>query len=692
MARMKLNPDQIPLITPDSNWKVPTDLPDLSKIGDVAVDTEERDNGLSSGRGPGWAYSDGYVAGVSAAWRQGGEVRSIYLPLRHPDTENLPKEQVVKWLGHVFRHCRVAFCNPAFDIGWVDQDFGIPPPPAIDDIGCMAMMLDENRKAERGYESPFSLDAIAHWCGVPGKDEAGLRDAAISYGFKGSDVKKNLWRIPARYVGSYAEQDAVATLLSAEVLRPRVIADNMLEAYRTEMDLVPMVHAMRKRGIRLDIDRAETLRDSLFSRRDKVLAELGERLNLRRPANIDELRQNAWLVRMFSQENATLHMKQSGDKQVASFEKDWMRADLHWLPRMIAEAKQCHEAATKFVQGYLLDFAHRGRIHASINQYKTEDGGTRSHRFSYADPPLQQMPSRPDPVEGWDLTETIAKEIRGAFLPEEGCLWFAPDYSQQEYRLIVHYASLLECAKAGEAVDKYNADPNTDFHNLVVEMTGLTRRRAKDVNFAKAYGAGVRKFAIMTGMSLDEAEKVMGQYDGLMPFVKELNGKCDKQAQAKGFIKLLDGARSHFDDWEPSWLDKEERSRGWSEGYQMLECRREEALERTKMKGHPWFGKRLKRAMTHKSMNRLIQGGAARQVKLAMRACWQEGYLPMIQMHDELGFSFDKEKDGKRVGEIMREVVKLRVPMRVDEEYGPTWGTAKHSFNAATKLARKLAA
>ena len=227
-----------------------------------------------------------------------------------------------------------------------------------------------------------------------------------------------------------------------------------------------------------------------------------------------------------------------------------MRASQHPLPRAIAEAKQCHEAATKFVEGYLIRSLYNGRIHANINQYKTEDGGTRSHRFSYSDPPLQQMPSRPDPVETWKITEIIAQQLRMSFEPEEGELWFAPDYSQQEYRLIVHYAFLLECTKAEEAVAKYNKDPNTDFHNLVVDMTGLTRRRAKDVNFAKAYGAGVSKFALMTGMSLEEAAQVMGQYDGEMPFVKELNEQMDRLAHATGaeFDRLfLEGMIRHHD-------------------------------------------------------------------------------------------------------------------------------------------------
>lgn len=698
--KMKMNPEQIPLITPDSPWRVPKELPDLSKIDVVAIDTEEKDDGLAHGRGPGWAFGSGYISGVSAAWRTGDKMNSIYVPITHPETDNFPKENVANWVRHIYDKCSVVFCNAAFDIGWIDCDLQVPPPRRVHDIGCMAFMIDENRRAERGFDRAYSLDGIANWLGLPGKDEQLLLDAAISYGFRGrSEVKNNLYRIPARYVGPYAEQDAVATLTSFEIMEPRIDADGMRDAYQTEMDLVPLIHYMRKRGIRLDVDGAEALRDDLLRRRDQLLEELSRRLAGRRLVTMKDIRSHDWLLRTCEAEGVQVPMaetdaskrdsKYSGDDPVlrASFKKDWMRADEHWLPRFIAEAKQCDEAANKFVQGYLLDFAHRGRVHASINQYMTEEGGTRSHRFSYADPPLQQMPSRPDPVPGWDLTEKIAKALRGVIMPEEGELWFAPDYSQQEYRLIVHYASLLDCDKAEDAVAKYNNDPKTDFHNLVVELTGLTRRRAKDCNFAKAYGAGVPKFAIMTGMSLEEAAKTMGQYDEEMPFVKQLNDKCSKSAQSRGWIRLLDGARSHFDDWEAAFLTKEERSRGWREGRPMYPCRIDEARARTQDPHHPWYGKRLKRAMAHKAMNRLIQGGAARQVKKAMVACWKEKLYPLIQIHDELGFSLSSEKVGQQIGEIMREVVKLRVPMRVDEEYGQSWGDAKHSFAEAAEAA-----
>ena len=696
-----LNPAQVPMFTPESTWTRPTELPDLTRYtGDIAMDSEELDRGLQSGMGAGWAFRNrdvgGYVAGVSIAYRDNdNRIRSLYAPVEHPDTDCFDKSTVGRWIKSIIHRPkgRTVFCNAGYDLGWFncDWDIDVPEGDRIHDIGAQAMLLDENRKPLPGQKSAYSLDSIAKWCGVPGKDEKLLREAALDFGYRGDDVRKFIANIPARYAGIYGEQDAVATLMSHENMMPRIEEEESTRAYQTEMDLIPCVHAMRKRGVRLNEERCAQLGDQLMAQYEGACQKIYDLIKER--VTIDELRSRAWLIKVCQMEGIDEYLREDEDsgEEAAEFKKDWMRASKHPLPRYIAEAKQCHEASTKFVHSYLLKSVYRGRIHANINQFKTETGGTRTHRFSYSEPPLQQMPSRPDPVEGWLITEIIAQQLRMSFEPEPRELWFAPDYSQQEYRLIVHYAYLMECRKADVAVKMYNDDPNTDFHNLVVALTGLTRRRAKDVNFAKAYGAGVRKFAAMTGMTLEEADAVMRQYDGEMPFVKELNEICEREAQNRGYIRMIDGARAHFDDWEPRWLSRDERARGWSSQMPMAPCRIEEARHRVANDNHVWYGKQLRRADTRKAMNRLIQGSSARQIKMAMVACWKAGYVPMLQIHDELAFSLKKESDGKAIGRIMREVIKVSVPMRVDEEYGTTWGTAKYKFADARKPGKGLA-
>jgi len=678
--KQHLDPNQIPLITPDSDWKPPTELPPLTGVDEIGIDAECKDGGLAARIGPGWATKNGYVCGVGVSWRQGRERHKMYVPVRHPDTQNHDHGQVGRWIEHLFQTKRCVFFNAGYDIGWIGAEWNVPPPRVIHDASAAAFLIDENR-------DDLSLDGCCEWRGVPGKDTQKLRETAVIYGVPAKDAVANIWRFPARYVAEYGEQDPESTQDLMDSLRPELNEQGLLRAYAYEMRLIPIIRAMRQRGIRIDVDHAMRLRDDLRARGDRALDLLGSHLGLRRAATLEEIRQRHWLLRMFEQEGQSYQTEydEDRDEDVASFNKSWMRRAEHWLPRLIAEAKQCHEVADKFVQSYLLDFAHRGRVHASFNQWKTEQGGTRSHRFSIVDPPLQQAPSRGEQFDGWDLTADIAKEYRTSFVPEKGELWFSPDYSQQEYRLIVADAARENLAKARAAAKLYRDDPSTDFHNLVVHWTGLGRRHAKDCNFAKAFGAGIPKFATMISKSVEEAGAIMGTYDEELPFVKELGKLCAKLGDTRGFIKLIDGARCHFDKWEASWLDRGEWKRGREEGWNMGPCSREEAEQRAGTEGHPWHRKRLRRAFTHKAMNRRIQGSAARQMKMAMVECGENVAIPVLQMHDELSFSLLDEKKGEQIVEIMRTVHTCDVPFQVDAEWGINWGDAKHTFAEAMK-------
>jgi DNA polymerase family A/CHC2 zinc finger len=275
--------------------------------------------------------------------------------------------------------------------------------------------------------------------------------------------------------------------------------------------------------------------------------------------------------------------------------------------------------------------------------------------------------------------EELAPLIRGVFLPEEGEIWAEPDVSQQEFRLIVHYAAVHGLPKAKEAVERYRSDPDTDFHLMVADLTGLDRDLAKPVNFAKAFGAGERKFAAMIGKPVSEARAIYHRYDRELPFVSGLSALCRAAAARHGYLQLYDGARRHFDSWEAVGVP-------WGKG--TGPCSREEAERRTADPDHPWYRHRLRRAETHKAMNALIQGSAARHTKLWMRACWREGIVPLLQMHDSLDCSVTSPEQAERVAQLGREAVTLGVPIRVDLKFGANWGDAKHSWEELGKAAQ----
>lgn len=667
------NYSQLPLLTPNSDWQPLRELPDLRGRPEVAIDTENKDDGLAQSRGPGWVYRAGYVCGVSFA----ADGVSGYVPIRHPDTECFDKEQVASWLRDLVKSgTRLVFQNAPYDIGWMfaDLDVDIPPEYPIEDALASAFMVNENE-----YE--YNLNAICRRLGIPGKDEELLREAAAAYlrpanakkswKLTQKEIKSNLWRMPGRYVGPYAIADAERTLTANRMLRPVLHEQRVDEAYRLEMDLVPTIRRMRSRGIKIDVDKAERTRQHYFDRRDEILAKITRRLPGRGKVEIGHLRTVKWMEPVFGDEG--IHMPRTDPSRhhpdgMASLAQEWMEKHTHWLPQMCAKAIQADAFADKFVGTYVLDFVHKGRIHAEIHQYKSDDGGTVSYRFAYSQPPLQQAPSP-------DINPEMGAAFRDLFVADG--LWGANDYSQQEYRLTAHFAAVCKVRGGADACQSFIDNPELDFHQMVADLTHLTRGKAKIFNFGVLYGKGLPAIAADLKCSIEEAKETRDEIARKAPFGPALDEFCKQRAQTRGYLRLLDGARVRFDEWEAGWLPKEEYERGRAEKWPMTPCTLEEARRRRADEKHPWHGASLRRSGVRKSLNRLVQGSAARQTKLAMRECAREKLIPILQMHDELDHDEDSEKKIRRVSEIMLNAYPLRLPMKVDCGVGRSWMEAK---------------
>jgi hypothetical protein len=284
--------------SPVSEWHPFTELPDLRCADFVALDTETKDDRLNADMGSGWPFRHGHLCGVSIAYRTESGMRGSYFPIRHPDTQNFEPPQIYRWLkDHVDAGVHFVTQNGLYDWGWLRAEAGIRMPPGerLEEIGALATMVDENR-------FHYSLESLCAWRGLPGKDEALLRQGIADLGLHANKRKKlipqrYIWQMPARYVGPYAEADAVSTLLLRENLDPVLDQEGTRDAYRLECDLLPMVLEMRLRGIRIDINAAERARDFLFGKRDEVFAELSEKLECR--VGMDELRSPKWLIKTF---------------------------------------------------------------------------------------------------------------------------------------------------------------------------------------------------------------------------------------------------------------------------------------------------------------------------------------------------------------------------------------------------------
>jgi DNA polymerase I-like protein with 3'-5' exonuclease and polymerase domains len=663
-------------LLPESDWSPPTELPDLSRETEVALDTETRDPLLAKDMGPGFYMYErtnpntGYICGISAAWRD----QKIYIPLRHPATQCFDIETVRRWLISLASQdsTRFTFHNFQYDWGWIGTVFNIPPPLLLDDTVAMASMINENL-------SSFSLQNLCKWQGIPGKDEEMLFAAMRATKVPKGKEKENLYKLPGKFVAPYAEQDAASTLHLAQKLRPLLAAECLEKAYQVERDLMPITLKMKWRGIRVDIDRTTLLARRIFEQCDHEIQELNTKLweeGFKGGAEISDLRRGAWLNRMFeeldisprpSKTPKTIHDKYG----TPSFEKEFMSTHKHPLPRMCQRIKSRYDLADKFLTKFILAYNHKGRVYPSVNQFRSEEGGARSHRFSYSDPPLQQMPSRDN---------EYASLIRSCFIPEDGEEWCSIDYQQQEYRLIVYHAELRECTGAKRAADLYRTNPDTDFHDYVAKITRLPRKRAKDVNFATSYGAGVSKFSRMTGMDEQEAKKVMELYYKELPFVREVSNWYRDFAAKEGYIEMLDGARNHFNLWEPVYRDfaKEESYKKKNPELNTFPCSDKEMIRRKEDKDHPWYRERMKRSYTHKAFNRIIQGSAARQIKQAMVDVYNAGYMPILQIHDELAFSMSDPSHAKICAEMMEHAIpSITIPMLTDIKLGKSWGELK---------------
>ena len=619
---------QIPLLQPESDWIAPQVLPKFDPYETLAVDLETYDPNLTS-RGPGWATGDGYIVGIAIAT----DKWSGYLPIRHENGGNLEEEIVLRWLKRTFENHKgtMVFHNALYDVGWLKRE-GVELTCPLRDTMFAAPLFDENRWS-------YSLNNLGMDFLAESKDETLLETAAKAWGV---NPKGGMWALPAKYVGPYAEQDAVLTLKLWKIFKARIEIEGLQKIYDLECDLIPLLIEMRWRGVRIDTDRAEQTSEELSKKEQQLLVEIKRRFGV----NVD-IWASASIQKAFDTNNLWYPHTEKG---APSFQGPWLESHEHDLPKMIVEARRINKARTTFIEGAILDYSHHGRIHAEAHPLKNDGGGTVTGRFSYSNPNLQQVPAR-DPE--------IGKMIRSLFIPEEGATWGAFDYSQQEPRITVHYASLLGLEGATDAVKAYSTE-GADFHQIVADMAGIPRKQAKNINLGLTYGMGQQKLIRELGLEPDEALKLLETYHRRVPFIRGLQSRCTRIAEQRGCITTLGGRKCHFDLWE-------------AVGYLHDEKQSPLPLQEAKDK----YGDNLKRSFTYKALNKLIQGSAADMTKLAMRDLWKEGLVPHIQIHDELDYSIFNKEQAEIVIDRMVNCVKMRVPLVVDYESGSNWGEAE---------------
>ena len=607
-------------------WSAPLDYRDLSEAKEIAIDLETKDTGINEGLGSGWATNSGEIIGFAVAT----EGFQAYYPFGHFGGGNLIKEQVLKYMSDICAlPCRKIFHNAQYDVGWLNA-YGITVEGEIVDTMIAGALIDENRYTYR-------LNSLAKDYLGELKAETDLNEAAKAHGV---DPKMEMWMLPAEHVGYYAEQDARLTYLLWQRFKHEIFKQNLETIWQLEKNLLPTLIKMRKKGVRVNVEKAEQLQKQLAENEKDIAQQIKKLVG----KDID-----IWAARQiaFAFDKLGIDYPKSPKSKEPSFTQNWLVNNDTEISKLIVSAREINKFHNTFLNS-IMKYECKGRIHAEINQLRSDNGGTVSGRLSMSNPNLQQLPAR---------NKEFGPLIRGLFLPEEGYKWGSFDYSQQEPRLVVHYASSIGEGYEGsqELVEAY-ANADADFHQTVADLVGIDRKQAKTIGLGLMYGMGKNKLANMLGLGFDEASALIGKFNRRAPFVKMLSDRCMKKANEEGVIRTKLGRKCRFEMWEP-------RDFG---------IHTPETFENASAK---YGANNIKRAFTYKALNRLIQGSAADQTKQAIVACVDLGYLPLLQIHDELCFNV-LEDDVKKIVRAMEDCVKLNVPSVVDVAIGDDFGSA----------------
>jgi len=657
---------QLPVFQPRTDWRPPSlgALPSWKGARRVSIDIETHDPDLKkTGIG---VRRKGRIVGVSFAveWpdRPVTAAKGYYLPFGHEGGDNLDREHVLAYLrdqAECFRGDIVG-ANLPYDVDYLLQAGVEFRPRFFRDVQVAEPLLDE-------LQMSYSLDNIARRRGMEGKDERHLELAAKRFGI---DPKADMWKLPGRHVGPYAEVDATLPLQLIQAQERALRAEDddgrLWELYDLESRLLPVLIRMRRRGVRVDFEHLDVVESMALREEDKALKEFsrlsGVNVGLEdisRPTVIGRAIESATGAKL----PVTPKSRQPSVKAAVlkPYEKEPAVA-------MYLRAKRFNKLRTTFVES-IRRHAVGDRIHCTFHQLRkdSDDGsgdssGTISGRLSSGNPNLQQQPAR-DPEIGplW----------RSIYLPDEGKQWACLDYSQQEPRWVVHFAEIAGCRRAGEAADRYRNDPSTDNHSMMTKIVHgddyeqawyddgehprhksakKLRSECKTIYLGLLYGMGGAKLCRSLGYETkwietragrlievagDEGQAVIDKFHAGVPFIAELVQRVESVARKRGYIRTVLGRRCHF--------PRNERGPGYD-----------------------W---------TYKALNRLIQGSSADQTKKAMILADDAGIEMQLQVHDEIDLSIDSLEQAQHLAEIMRHAVQCNVPAKVDIEVGDTWGS-----------------
>ena len=442
--------------------------------------------------------------------------------------------------------------------------------------------------------------------------------------------QKSMRDLPPSAVYEYAAEDADITLRLKNVLEPeltRLGADRLFR--EIEMPLMPVLAEMELEGVRIDTDALAETSNVLTARMEeieqRIYDQAGETFNIASPRQVGDV--------LFSKMKIVEKPKKTKTGQFVTSEE--VLQTLKSKHPIVADILE-HRGLKKLLGTYVdalpkLINPRTGHIHTSFNQTVTATG-----RLSSSDPNLQNIP-----VRGED-----GKEIRKAFVPEPGCLFFSADYSQIELRVMAHLSgdeNMVEAFREGH--DIHAATAAKIYKEALDSVTRDQRTKAKRANFGIIYGITVFGLAERLDISRDEARRLIDGYFESFPAVHQYMEQAKETARSHGYVETLFGRRRYL----PDINSRNATVRGFAE---------------------------------RNAINAPIQGTAADIIKVAMiriaRRFREENLKSkmILQVHDELNFSVlpeEKERVERIVMEEMEGAFPMQVPLTADCGWGANW-------------------
>ena len=431
-------------------------------------------------------------------------------------------------------------------------------------------------------------------------------------------------------VYEYAAEDADITLQLKSKLEPelkRLEAEHLF--YDIEMPLMPVLAEMELQGVRIDTDSlsetSQILTQRMLDIEQRIYELAGEQFNIASPKQVGDI--------LFGKMKIVEKAKKTKTGQYVTSEE--VLQTLKGKHEIVARILE-HRGLKKLLGTYVdalpkLINPRTGRIHTSFNQTVTATG-----RLSSSDPNLQNIP-----VRGED-----GKEIRRAFVPEPGCLFFSADYSQIELRVMAHLSgdeNMIEAFREG--YDIHAATAAKIYKETLETVSRDQRTKAKRANFGIIYGITVFGLAERLDISRDEAKQLIDGYFQTFPRVHDYMEQAKEQARQKGYVTTLFGRRRYL----PDLFSANATVRGFAE---------------------------------RNAINAPIQGTAADIIKVAMiriaQRFKQENIRSkmILQVHDELNFSVypeEREQVERIVLDEMQGAFQMQVPLVADSGWGQNW-------------------